>query len=896
MRNHYYIKYTVLLFLTILISCQNKKHDNQWTYDVNGVKIWINIDENDFEYLWDGEIFDSIAHGEGVFKILQNDSVIEEKKTNAFYGSINPHDIVSVGNNEKYIGTLSGDKFNGYGVYVKGNDIYVGSFKDSKPDGFLSLYKNGNLYYTGLWSEGKFNGEGTLYKEDGSIKTGDWENGNLVQTEVDVQLPEGHYKGYVKYNLPDGIGTMVYQDSSQYSGKWKNGLWDGEGLYTTLSDTISSSWIKGLLDGNTYIHNPYFKYEGTYMEGNPHGYGVLSVPGSQIYSGFFNDGERDGYGELTLANGDSYKGDWGNGLFNGDGQYIYKNDMAFYDGQWYDGLQDGIGYYRCHAFAYRGEWEDGWINGYGKMVFSNKDQYIGNFVENKFYGEGFYLYANGNCYEGEFVDGKFNGLGTFTFSNGDTYTGEFKDGQIFGDGTLIFYENREPIVITAQWDGKNKFPTNGSIIFANGDVYEGTLVNGMPTEDGRWTTLENIEKNISWTEKANDFYKSHKEEFEKISTTITHVAIGVGVAAAITGVAVAVVTTGGAAAPAALVAINGALGTASTVLTTTNTVIYATEISASTASASIDYKNATSEEEKKEIIKTTGINLAIDAAFMVVPKVAKTSAARAARAALSKGIKDIGRKTVVSLNKNKAFGKIITVVKDKNGTLSKQLTSGSKKSVKSSIDKGKEKFESLLLKQLIKKTKLYKRLLEIQAKGPIVLSPKTISDLRANKVRGRDWLKNIIEVHTGNKNNFQEFFIRLSMSDKKLVKEIMGNQDIREYVDKCIRAPGGVHEWLMTKNFTSFLTDSKWGEDGPFLALALKELVQETKKIKFKIGGGHGTTNSGTFHNKLSKVISECNSKEELFVKVRKFAKAELTEEAYNDFNIRFKKVFMIKK
>lgn len=882
-----------------LFSCSTEQKGS-WIETIDyGTKIWLSKADTTLTYRWEGRTFDSIAHGNGTLIIAQNDSVIESRSCNAYYGALTDDDIVIVGDNEKYIGKVTEEKFNGYGVYYKNGDIYVGTFAESKPQGFVTWYKAGKPYYIGYWNNGSFHGEGSLFKEDGSVKSGDWVHGNLVQTLADVKLKEGHYNGYVKNNKPDGLGKMEYANGALYSGKWKNGKYNGQGVLIQGTDTITSHWQDGKLNGDTKITTSDFSYSGEYFEGYPHGLCKIEIPNAFSYIGFMDEGEKSGYGELSFSNGDSYRGDWEHNLFEGDGIYIYAKDKASYDGQWYQGLQDGIGYYRSPQFAYRGEWEEGWINGYGKMVFSNQDQYVGNFVENKFYGEGNYLFSNGNKYCGEFINGKFNGLGTFFFANGDTYTGEFKDGKILGDGTLTIFENGKPISITANWKGDNKIPSQGSILFSNGDIYEGELLNGIPTKNGYWTSESNLESNGSWAENANEFYKAHKEDFDKISNTVAYVTIGVAVAAGITAGAVAIVGTGGAAAPAVLLAANSALGSASSILATVNTVTYATSIVANTASSVQDYRMEEDEANKKEILKNTATSLAIDAAFIVVPKVAKSSAARATRVALSKGIKTIGKKTVITLSKNKAFGKIITVVKDKSGQFSKKLSKTNRNTVKSTVEKGKQKFQSLYLSQLIKKTKLYKNLKAIQAKGAITLSEKEFKALLENP----NYLRSYIETFTGNKNNFQEFFIRLAMGNKKQVKDILDNPTIRVYIDKRIRntGEGGVHEWLMTKNFKGFLTDPKWGDDGAFLALALTKLVQKTERVIFKNGGRHPTagvansSESAQFHKQLARVIDSCSSKEELLVKVRKFAKDNLNPKAYEEFNEIFKTIFTIK-
>lgn len=867
----------------------------------DGIRILVADADSALIYQWRGETFDSVAHGKGILLIISKDSIIEEKSVQAYYGALTETDIIYVDDKEDYIGELNeNNMFHGYGVYHKDNEIYIGHFKDSKPHGYATLYRNGKPYYAGMWADGKFHGEGTLYKEDGTIKSGEWKNGNLTQTLVDVQLKNGHFKGYIKNNKPDGIGKMEYADGSVYYGKWKSGIWNGAGYYVNSSDSIHSDWVDGMLDGHTSIINHNFSYEGEYMEGYPHGLCKIEVPDVYSFVGYMNNGAKSGYGELVLSTGDIYKGDWDNDLFDGDGIYVYSKEHAKYDGQWSKGLQDGIGYYQSPKFAYRGEWEEGWINGYGKMVFSNKDQYVGRFVENIFYGEGIYLYSNGNRYEGEFIDGKFNGLGSFYFANGDTYTGEFKDGKIYGDGTLTIYESGRPITITANWPGNNKFPSNGSILFSNGDIYEGALINGVPTKSGKWTTESAITNNESWSDKTIDFYKNHKEEFDKISTTVTYVAVGVAVAATITSATIAVVSTGGAAAPAALVATGKVLGTAATVLSYTNTALYTGSIIASTASAAQDYRNSDDETEKSAIVRNIGSDLLVDATFMIVPKFAKSSAGRALKVTLSKGARTIGKKTMVSISSSKTFGKIITVVKGKNGIAEKRLVKSNRKAIKSTIEKGKQKFKSLLLERLIKRTKLYKNLKAIMSKGAITLSDKELKELLENP----RYIRAYIKTYAGDHKNFQEFFIRLAMGNKKQVKEILENPYIRKYIDRSIRQSdgGGVHEWLMTKNFKSFLTESKWGDDGPFLALALTKLVQSTERVIFKNGGRHpssvasNSSESAKFHQQLAKVIDSCSSKEELLIKVREFAKKQLDSKSYDEFNQIFKTVFILDK
>lgn len=204
-----------------------------------------------------------------------------------------------------------------------------------------------------------------------------------------------------------------------------------------------------------------------------------------------------------------------------------------------------------------------------------------------------------------------------------------------------------------------------------------------------------------------------------------------------------------------------------------------------------------------------------------------------------------------------------------------------------------QKFKSEYLRSKLAKTQIKKELDVILAKDPIILDDKKLKDLLEHP----EYLRAYIETYTGSRKNFQEFFIRLSMGDKEQVKKILSIPEIRRMINNSIRkansSNGGFHEWLMTKNFEDFLTNGKWGEDGPFLALALTKLIQSTESVIFKYGGSHYLqVNSGRFHNGLAKVIEQCSSKEELFLAIKKYAKQNLTKESYRDFCKIFSEVF----
>lgn len=277
----------------------------------------------------------------------------------------------------------------------------------------------------------------------------------------------------------------------------------------------------------------------------------------------------------------------------------------------------------------------------------------------------------------------------------------------------------------------------------------------------------------------------------------------------------------------------------------------------------------------------------------------KQSIKRSARERVFKTMKEEGMKSLLQYSNHRVGIKIANTgssqykrLINSNVAEYSNYNNRLKRSRVKNVTSLKKKYDTNRLNKRLSKTQIKKDLNDIIQKGPIKLSDKQIKELLEHP---KDYLRAFIETYTGSNKNFQEFFIRLAMYDKKLVKRLLENPQIREYVDRSIRrsGEGGVHEWLMTKNFCDFLTNNKWGEDGPFLALALTRLVQKTENVIFKGGGIHGGTNSTKFHNGLSQIIDQCSSKEELFIAVRKYAKEHLTEEAYKEFNEIFKNVFL---
>lgn len=665
-----FIKDIVLTSLVLFLSAScSFRPDQLWIKTNEDVWLWVSSSDTTKSFLWKGNVIDSVPNGSGVLSVIDANGHKTDHKINIFYGAQSIEDVVTMDDGSQYVGAVVDDKMEGFGVLVKADELYIGYFHDSKPDGFLKLYKNNKLYYEGYWKDGTFNGEGTLYKEDGSIKTGDWVAGRLSQTLVDTKLPQGHYHGYAKDGKPDGLGKMDYANGMSYQGKWRMGVWEGEGLYISDTDSVYGMWKGGKVCGDVIYRTPELFFEGTFIDNIPIGIGNLAQADGSYYSGFWLDGKREGNGDMIFSNGDSYTGEWSNNEFDGFGVYEYAAAKAVYYGEWSGGLQNGNGFYKCPQFTYNGQWDKGWMDGDGVLTFSNGDRYEGTVHENIIDGIGSYNFANGNWYEGEFVNGKMNGLGVFQFKEGDRFEGEFYDGRIYGDGTMYLVGDKGTVSITGFWPKDGSFPKEASILFENGDLYEGPLNDGAPTQEGTWISGEERQQrldkvNSSALHKANEFYKKHRETINWCLTGVSAVVTAVEVASASTVIG----------APIAILA-HGV-----------NAAVNVVDASMAIASAGIDVvENNQLGADNTEAIQNLTTEVSMNAAFILVPKVAKV-AIKPLKAGVKyvirspiaeqilKGSKSFIKKSSLRFVKGKINGKVISLsIAEKGRKIEKSL-------------------------------------------------------------------------------------------------------------------------------------------------------------------------------------------------------------------------------
>jgi hypothetical protein len=138
------------------------------------------------------------------------------------------------------------------------------------------------------------------------------------------------------------------------------------------------------------------------------------------YDGSWKDGEMHGYGTYRYADGMKYIGAFECGMPSGDG-------VAEYSG----------------GGRYEGAWVDGRYNGQGTMEYVGGITYTGEWKHGKRHGHGRLQYPSGVVYDGGFQFGRMHGRAVMTSPKvGFQFTGTFEKGFVNGTGRLVWPDGK----------------------------------------------------------------------------------------------------------------------------------------------------------------------------------------------------------------------------------------------------------------------------------------------------------------------------------------------------------------------------------------------------------------------------------------------------------------------
>lgn len=282
-------------------------------------------------------------------------------------------------------------------------------------------------------SDGKYVGEFLKKKMQGFgvlVKSNEIFAGNFANSQ-----PNGSLDWYVAGKL-------------RYKGNWLNGSFDGEGtLYKENNETVTGIWKNGK------IHEKMMEFSNDVGD----------------YYGYIKDGKPSRRGILKYKDGSVYEGEWKDGKYEGEG--VFYNEVDSVIGEWIAGKLDGYAWYYSPEFYFEGDFTQGLPNGFGAVLFADSSYYSGTFENGKKSGYGDLILPNNDSYFGDWVNDLQDGYGSYYFANGDSYVGQWKNGLQHGEGT---YTSNEFTYI-GNWE-EGWINGEGRIDYKNGDYYEGNFV------------------------------------------------------------------------------------------------------------------------------------------------------------------------------------------------------------------------------------------------------------------------------------------------------------------------------------------------------------------------------------------------------------------------------------
>jgi hypothetical protein len=121
------------------------------------------------------------------------------------------------------------------------------------------------------------------------------------------------------------------------------------------------------------------RYEGDWVEGNRHGFGMyskLNEEGELVkeYSGGWKNDKKHGYGTNFYSLDEYYEGEWYGGERSGWGR-MYFADGSVYEGEWFEDKRNGKGLLKMNCGnRYEGSWKNNMKHGEGKFLYLDKGQ------------------------------------------------------------------------------------------------------------------------------------------------------------------------------------------------------------------------------------------------------------------------------------------------------------------------------------------------------------------------------------------------------------------------------------------------------------------------------------------------------------------------------------------
>lgn len=890
--------------------------------------------------VWIGSVDMNFEPLEGK-NIASNGTIREEKRIN---GKLEGKQKHIYPDNSIYEGEFIAGKRNGYGVMSYSNGVeYYGDWKDDYQDGFGSLIIDNKSYYVGNWAktygevQSTFNGDGLLVTPL-FIYDGEWNNGKKDGFGT-LSISNATYEGEWEKDNINGKGLVIFQDDSYYDGEWKNNKRHGYGEYVWANgDAYYGEWKEDVPDGiGTITLSNGDSYSGEFENGTYSGEGVYTWKNGDRYEGIFDNNVRTKLGTYYYANGNLYDGKFKNNKPEGKGKFYFKNG-SYYEGNFKEGkfygkgdlfIPDGNEYIILSSELWTGNSS---VPPKGIFIFPD--------------GEKTPVVRNAN---GELIpdECKTSSVNYQKFKKGIEVT-QTVLGIVNIVATVCEFIPCPPVQVVAMAVDKVCDVTDIALSAVHAGMETATYVNDKEilikygaSQEELALLKKNYEKSIRGdvisvaltgtlmgvqaakavknADKALEIYPEFNKSLkaidkigETVETAKTATNFSNGLVRGIVSIAYGkpgrkLITKYGDDAAQLLFKYGD---------NAFNALVANGDVVVKLAKNSEDGAALLSEVFKHGDKAIAAFTKYGDNAVDLIAKHGK------------KGLKlldEYGDDLVKQYVKHgDEIIELITKVggnSSKNGKLLLKTLEKSSDDVCAAIIKASKNSDSPRdinrvvryldafgddgLKNIKKwsgkipenityrQIQLWKK---INTSGTRKLANK-LKQLPGLKLSNSEiemclqdpkMLRQLVMEKTGKsfRDGYQEFFIRMKNGgNPDQIKALWENQGIKDFIkNNGIRA-GGVHEWLMAKNFEDFLTNPKWGDSGEYLSLALEKLVQKTDNVAFKNGGAHGGYWSHTFHERLSEVIDSCDNASEVYEKINAYAKQVLTYDAYIEFN-----------
>ena len=837
-----------------------------------------------------------------------------------------------------YYGNWEDDLQNGYGNLDIDDDwYYSGEWKNGLYDG-EGYFSFPDFSYEGEWSAGKKNGFGTLTLANFQYE-GNWEN-DAINGEGYISYTDGsYYEGSWKNNKRDGYGEYVWADGSSYYGQWVEDFPNGEGEINLSNGDFYTGEVEcGYFSGaGTYIFANGDRYEGTFVENKKDGIGYYYFANGNSYKGEFKNNQPNGKGRFYFENGTFYDGEFENGKLKGTGSLFIPEENDY-------------------TIITSSSWSGNLIPTDGSVLFSNGDEFVGTLKNGMPTDEGTWTTREERL-KGRSTAQKlreFYGAHQQTIEKAFTITESVITG-INAAATIAEFIPFPPVQVVAM--AVDKACDVASCVISGSNIAIKTAVlsydiNEVKQNGGSSNEIAALKKqyakdisgdvlNLTATvgfasiqmiragskaKKALEIYPNLREAAKTIEKTgeLTKVAkygkfsdklVRGTVSVAYGKVGKELVKTYGDDAAKLLFKYGD---NAMYALTEGGEAVLKIFNKGGEKALKVVFDNGEDaikllsknldnvDDVAKFIAKKgkVGIKL-LETAGNAAPDIAKQFAKYGDE--YFNIAKKLGSRNIQKLSKitseygDDALESLLKVQKENPKKLTKAIQYIEAKGLDGihDIKKWDGKIPDNVTSATIRLArKRYKGAVKAATDAMLKLPALKLSTKEMDMIRKNPgFIYELVEKYTGKsfKDGYKEFFIRMSKQNKYQIVEIWNySADVRNVVKGAIRNGGGKHEWLMCENFCSFLTDSKWGKDGPYLANIIDQLATDTTSVIMSNGWTHleecmatrGNARNlrSVIHNGIRQIMKESNNADELMIKLRNWIYDNFTQEAYDAF------------